>query len=182
MFQAFIAASSMQCRRPDYRRRTRLPCFVINPGISMEEINAKVDALDNMGGSCYGDECKADVYTIAFAQDTFESSPGLFLQVCSRLIADGGTQNYDVQCLFFLAEDNSQHGYHNIVNVYKKFAFDNLDIPSGKIQFLSRRRLVEKLKNEIDIMLYLQMQLASHRHFSLFGIYISDVYHLYLFG
>eukprot|EP00944_MAST-04C_sp_MAST-4C-sp1_P003889 g3889.t1 len=157
-FQAFIAASSMQCRHPDYRRRTRLPCFVVNPGISMEELYAKADEVGSTDTACFDGECKTDVYTIAFAQDTFESSPGLFLHVCSRLIAEWGTREYDINCLFFTAEGNYHRGYHEILNVYKKFAFTDLGIPSDKIMFLPRRSMVEKLKNEIDIMLYLQMQ------------------------
>eukprot|EP00944_MAST-04C_sp_MAST-4C-sp1_P010389 g10389.t1 len=150
-FQAFIAASSMQCRHPDYRRRTRLPCFIINPGISMEEIDAKANKVETTDNACSRGECKAGVYTIAFAQETFESSPGLFLHVCSRLIAEWDTREHDINCLLFTADSNSHRGYREILNVYKKFAFNDLGIPSGKIMFLPRRSMVEKLKNEIDI-------------------------------
>ena len=84
----------------------------------MEEIHAKANKVETTDNACSRGECKAGVYTIAFAQETFESSPGLFLHVCSRLIAEWGTREHDINCLLFTPDSNSHRGYCEILNVY----------------------------------------------------------------
>ena len=148
-FQSFITDSAMQCRNAEYRRRTRLPCYIINPGISIEETRHKSSSSRNSSSDLkLANNKKEHDFTIAFiSQDQVASSPGIFMHVCSRL-----NQKYNLKCLFFTDYDD------DVVNIYKNFAVNELKIDNDKrIEFLSTDLFMHKLKTEIDVTLYPNM-------------------------
>ncbi len=163
-FQAFITDSAMQCRNADYRRRTRLPCYIINPGISLndtanENYNNKYDNEEDSNKRVTHD------FTIAFiSQDKVASSPGIFLHICSNL-----SKKYNLKCLFFtedtILSPTTYNGkrYDNRdnidrVEIYKEFAMKHLKIKADNLEFVSKNVLLKKLEAEVDVALYLNMQ------------------------
>lgn len=162
-FQAFITDSAMQCRNPDYRRRTRLPCYIINPGISLNDI--ATEDYNKKDKDVYAQKRATHDFTIAFiSQDKVASSPGLFLHICYNL-----SQKYNLKCLFFTDDailspttyDSKRyynHDNNNLVEIYKEFAVKKLKIKADNVEFVSKQTLLKKLEDEVDVALYLNMQ------------------------